>query len=139
MSYLEHPQKDFVNLISEVYFPNLTFDKVIVDFGSVQNYLEKQQILKLSNSSSLPVHYSWYFIECEGTDISQIFDILPIYGVIKPGKTQEAYITYFALADKVSKATLVCDVQGGPKYEIRVIGTATPLKLEPSRVAASVI
>lgn len=57
--------------------------------------------------------------------ILQIFDILPLYGTLLPGETEQVTLTFFGHANIVSQATAICDVEGGPKYEITLKGDAS--------------
>ncbi|CAJ1423660.1 unnamed protein product, partial [Effrenium voratum] len=66
-------------------------------------------------------------------ELSQVFDILPIYGKLEPGETQVATFTYEALRDRSFKAVAVCMVDGGPEYEVQLKGTAAPCKYNLDR------
>lgn len=59
-------------------------------------------------------------------DVNQIFDILPIFGKIDPGKEHSATFTYYGLRDRTFKANAVCMVDGGPEYEVSLKGAAAP-------------
>ena len=47
----------------EVYFPNLTFQKMQVDFGCILNDTEVTRYVEITNNSPMPVKYSWSFLE----------------------------------------------------------------------------
>ena len=55
----------------------------------------------------------------------QIFDILPLYGTLKPGDTEQITLTFYGHADIGSKARAICDVTGGPQYELTLRGEAS--------------
>ncbi|XP_071959113.1 hydrocephalus-inducing protein homolog isoform X2 [Antedon mediterranea] len=65
VSYLEHPHVDYISLRGEVFFPNLTFDKMDVDFGCILNDTEVTRYVNISNDSPMPVRYRWSFLEPE--------------------------------------------------------------------------
>ncbi|CAE7784588.1 Hydin, partial [Symbiodinium sp. CCMP2456] len=69
----------------------------------------------------------------QDVELSQVFDILPIYGRLEPGETQVATFTYEALRDRSFKAVAVCMVDGGPEYEVALKGTAAPCKYSLDR------
>ncbi|XP_033625714.1 hydrocephalus-inducing protein homolog [Asterias rubens] len=61
--YQEHPHIDYVGLRGEVYFPNLTFEKMDVDFGCILNDTEVTRYVNITNNSPMPVKYRWSFLE----------------------------------------------------------------------------
>ena len=54
-----------------------------------------------------------------------MFDILPLYGTLKPGDTEQVTFTFFGHQDTTSEAVAVCEVEGGPTYEVRLRGEAS--------------
>ncbi|CAE7461731.1 HYDIN [Symbiodinium sp. CCMP2592] len=198
--YQDHPQRDHVNLVGEVIFPNLTLSNNKLDFGSVLNETSKQLTITMANPNALPVNFQWSFVEEEmseddvsggqrasvvmqstansaansfssgfppkptasirsiadpnlemsslprlsqvaemqGTllpkqkqrpavDINQIFDILPIMGVLEPGHTQDVTFTYFGMKNQKFDCLAVCQTEGGPEYEVTLKGQASRL------------
>ncbi|XP_033116735.1 hydrocephalus-inducing protein homolog isoform X2 [Anneissia japonica] len=65
ISYLEHPHIDYISLRGEVFFPNLTFEKMTVDFGCILNDTEVTRYVNITNDSPMPVRYRWSFLEPE--------------------------------------------------------------------------
>ncbi|XP_068693384.1 hydrocephalus-inducing protein homolog [Montipora foliosa] len=63
VAFKEHPEKDFINLKGEVFFPNLTFEIEKVDFGCILNDTEVMQAVKVTNHSPMDVKYQWSFID----------------------------------------------------------------------------
>jgi hydrocephalus-inducing protein len=61
--YMDHPQKDSVNLVGEVVFPNIALSQDRLDFGSVLNDTTKQLSITISNPGVLPLDYEWMFCE----------------------------------------------------------------------------
>ena len=55
--YEDHPQKDVVDLLGEVNFPNLHLDASILDFGSILNETTKQMTLTMTDKELLAVNY----------------------------------------------------------------------------------
>ena len=52
-----------MGLRGEVYFPNLTFEKMQVDFGCILNDTEVTHYVNITNDSPMPVKYRWSFLE----------------------------------------------------------------------------
>ncbi|CAE8612898.1 unnamed protein product [Polarella glacialis] len=80
--YQDHPQKDHVNLVGEVVFPNLALSSEKLDFGSVLNETTKQMSITISNPNPLPVDFQWSFLEEQEVQgvlfsFSGLFDTLP--------------------------------------------------------------
>lgn len=55
----------------------------------------------------------------------QVFDILPLYGTLQPGDTEQVTMTFYGHADIWGQAKAVCEVEGGPTYEITLKGEAS--------------
>ena len=55
--------QDYVGLRGEVYFPNLTFEKMAVNFGCILNDTEVTRYVEITNNSPMPVKYAWSFLE----------------------------------------------------------------------------
>lgn len=66
--YEDHPQKDYVNLVGELVFPNIVLSTDSLDFGSVLNETTKELTVTISNPNPLPVNYEW--ILCEEEEMS---------------------------------------------------------------------
>merc|ERR1719331_109079 len=97
----------------------------------------------MTNKELLPVNYKWVFVEEEQKDdqgaksitiqgidvaINQVFDILPIQGRLETGEQQTVTVTYYGLNDRKFNATAVCVVEGGPEYEVNLLGEAAKLE-----------
>jgi hypothetical protein len=50
---------------------------------------------------------------------SQLFDILPIRGIILPGKTEHMQFSFFAFPNVKVTGLATCLVEGGPEYQVR--------------------
>lgn len=49
-------------LRGEVYFPNLEFEKMEIDFGCILNDTEVTRYVNISNNSPMDVRYKWSFL-----------------------------------------------------------------------------
>ncbi len=136
ITYSEHPQKDSVDLIGEVVFPNLNFAARAIDFGAILNNTQKNCTLHVSNPYPLPVNYQWALVNEDEIEvmqdghkvkipIGQIFDILPIAGCLESGDSMYTQLTYFGIGNRKVETSFVCLVDGGPDYDIAVCGHAS--------------
>lgn len=55
----------------------------------------------------------------------QVFDILPIYGVLQPGESQLVSFSFYGHADISGQVLALCEVEEGPTYEITLKGEAS--------------
>lgn len=46
----------------EVYFPNLEFEKDVIDFGCILNDTEVTRYVNITNNSPMEVQYRWSFL-----------------------------------------------------------------------------
>lgn len=51
-----------------------------------------------------------------------MFDILPLYGTLKPGETEQITLTFYGHANIGGEAKALCEVEGGPTYELDLLG-----------------
>uniref|UniRef100_H2XZ27 Hydin adenylate kinase-like domain-containing protein n=1 Tax=Ciona intestinalis TaxID=7719 RepID=H2XZ27_CIOIN len=65
--------------------------------------------------------------------VEEVFDILPLYGTLEPGETQRVTFTYYGHADVSCNARAVCEVQGGPKYDVKLEGEASLIEYKFDR------
>lgn len=54
--------------------------------------------------------------------LMQVFDILPLYGTLRPGETEQITLTFYGHANIASEAKALCEVEGGPVYELDLSG-----------------
>lgn len=59
----DHPQRDTLELVSDIHYPNLVFETQEVDFGAVLNDTERRVIVEATNPSTVPVRFQWVFVE----------------------------------------------------------------------------
>ncbi|KAJ3215867.1 hypothetical protein HDU67_010224 [Dinochytrium kinnereticum] len=139
ITYSEHPQRDFVELFSEVTFPNLTFNSNTINFGCIPNDTEQKKTFAISNCSTLPVEYTWGFLESsvdivlpsgsnQTVPISQVFDVMPTRGTLQPGESEVVEVTFYGHSGGLYNVTALCDVVGGPKYEVAIRGEASVIE-----------
>uniref|UniRef100_A0A803TEP1 HYDIN axonemal central pair apparatus protein n=1 Tax=Anolis carolinensis TaxID=28377 RepID=A0A803TEP1_ANOCA len=156
--YLEHPHIDHINLRGEVYFPNLQFQTMNLDFGCILNDTEMIRDVTMTNCSPLHVKYRWSFLTNEpglsskrlpfpvkgqasqllGSLLScchcrspprQVFDIMPLFGTLLPKETQKMSFTFYGHADIVARVKALCEVEGGPTYEVFLSGEASLVRI----------
>ena len=95
----------------------------------------------------MPVNYEWSFLEEEITNlnalrddekkakkktkkakmlpINEVFDILPVSGVLMPGQTETVEYTFYAGHGLTYTGIAVCSVDGGPDYEVPIVGESS--------------
>lgn len=61
-------------------------------------------------------------------DINQIFDIMPIMGHLEPGGSCATTFAFFGLNNQMFEAIALCQVEGGPEYEVQLKGQASKLE-----------
>ncbi|XP_053911557.1 hydrocephalus-inducing protein-like [Cuculus canorus] len=57
--------------------------------------------------------------------IEEVFNILPLHGVLLPGESQRVMFTFFGHANIVAGVMALCRVEGGPTYEVALSGEAS--------------
>nr|KAG5712964.1 hypothetical protein BaRGS_021758 [Batillaria attramentaria] len=63
--------------------------------------------------------------ETQPLGIEEVFDILPLYGSLEPGDTEQVTFTFFGHADIFGEVMAICEVEGGPTYELMITGEAS--------------
>ena len=110
-----HPQKDYVELHGEVCYPNLNISPPSISFGCILNDTSKKRYITMTNISEMVCTYDWSFLEEETTSlnkpveddtkkskkkrdvpINEVFDILPVSGILKQGETETVEFTFYA-------------------------------------------
>jgi hydrocephalus-inducing protein len=101
----------------------------------------------LTNISEMPVNYEWSFLEEDNTNlnsvqeedetktkkkkkpkalpINEVFDILPVSGRLEPGQTENVEFTFQAGNGLLYNGVAVCSVDGGPDYEVPIVGESS--------------
>ncbi|KAL4085786.1 hypothetical protein PRIC1_014796 [Phytophthora ramorum] len=139
VSYTGHPQKDSVDLLGDISFPNLAFETTKIDFGCTLNDTQKSISMNVTNVSKVDTRFRWVFIEDEKEALStatakkpyipinQVFDILPIRGMLRPNESEKIEFVFYGHANRKFKSTVACEVEGGPEYELTLSGEASSL------------
>ena len=146
ISHDGHPHKDVVPLSGQVCFPNLQILPPKIDFGCILNDTGKKKYLVLTNISEMAVAYEWSFLEDapnideqEEIDadnagkkkrkkkkkhlpINEVFDILPVSGILQPGQTENVEFTFYAGNGLAYNGMAVVSVDGGPDYDVPISG-----------------
>ncbi|KAI9095517.1 hypothetical protein DFS34DRAFT_651319 [Phlyctochytrium arcticum] len=135
LRYAEHPQRDFVEIQSEVTFPNLQFETTALQFGCISINAEHRKSLSVTNGGVLPVSYSWGY-EPHAADhrhvsatqnqqsptVFEMFDIQPLQGILQPGESEILNVTLRGHCCGLYRGVAYCDVKGGPRYELALEG-----------------
>ncbi|KAI9002678.1 hypothetical protein BC832DRAFT_104056 [Gaertneriomyces semiglobifer] len=141
--YAEHPQKDYVEMFSEVTFPNITLDTHDLDFSSIPVNTEQTRSFTITNSGILPVSYSWSLEDLgedesdSGTDQApnaQAFDLRPLRGTLLPGESESMLAIFYGHLTGKFHSRALCDVTGGPNYEVRLHGEVSRLDFQFDRL-----
>jgi hydrocephalus-inducing protein len=146
IAHANHPHRDVVQLQGEVCFPNLQILPPNIDFGCILNDTSKRKYLVLTNISEMPVSYEWSFLEEETNSlnavqeedetrkrrkkpkslpVNEVFDILPVSGRLEPGQTENVEFTFQAGHGLLYNGIAVCSVDGGPDYEVPILGESS--------------
>eukprot|EP00854_Cymbomonas_tetramitiformis_P000766 gene766-1240_t len=146
ISYHETPHKDTIDLTGEINYPNLTLSTHKIDFGSALNDTTKRTSLYITNVSKVDCKYNWLFVEDEENGAitqgvggklkksqpklrsSMVFDMLPVCGLLKPGESETVEVSFYAHQNMRANTTAVCEVEGGPDYEIVVGAESSTIK-----------
>ena len=126
VKHLKHPKNETYELAAEYCFPNLSLSTSVVDFGAVMNDTSKKCYIVMTNTSSIVCEYEWHFVD-EGHDVAlnEVFDILPLRGVLDPGVEEKIEFSYYAVPYKSFHLTAVCKVVGGPDYFVKINAEAS--------------
>ena len=144
-----------VALEAALCYPNLEVVPTALDFGCILFDTSKKRHLSLKNVSELPVKYFWEFVE-ETSDVimevqdedakqdtrkqggkpkpkvNELYDILPISGLLEPGETETVEITFHALVKGPPAAMARCVVEGGPSYPVNFKAECDDLMMKVS-------
>eukprot|EP00940_MAST-03C_sp_MAST-3C-sp2_P002755 g2755.t1 len=142
IAYDNHPQKDEIGLLGDINFPNLDFEFTEINFGVVLNDMTKSMSMTVTNDSKIACTYSWAFMEDEEEaralatakrpfiPVNQVFDILPIRSHLKPGESEVVEFLMYGHANRQFRGTCICEVEGGPDYEVTLVGGASHVSYE---------
>lgn len=54
--------------------------------------------------------------------INEVFDILPVSGVLQPDETENVEYTFYSGHGLTYNGVSVCSVDGGPDYDVPITG-----------------
>ncbi|XP_044515296.1 hydrocephalus-inducing protein homolog [Gracilinanus agilis] len=57
--------------------------------------------------------------------VEEVFDILPLYGVLPPLSSHQVSFSFYGHCDIIAQVKALCEVEGGPTYEITLKGEAS--------------
>ena len=145
-----HPKKGMLELVGDINFPNLKFDKQDIKFGAVLNDTSRRVKVKCTNESKIDANFWWSFVLPDAAEkkrpsssstlnssvmrldpaqpVNAVFDILPIRSVLKPGESEDVEFVFYGHANHKYKATALCEVEGGPEYEVKLDGEASSIQ-----------
>jgi len=136
----DHPQRDSIDLRGTVNFPNLKLDTTSLNFGCILDNTRKKVYMKMTNDSVLDVKYEWVFVEehtigdqstvDQPIPVNEIFDILPMMGVLRPKEEETVEFVFNSLKGKKYQALASCIVEGGPEYEVSLVGESSLIKYQ---------
>ncbi|XP_026704551.1 hydrocephalus-inducing protein homolog [Athene cunicularia] len=81
----------------------------------------------METQSLVGINKQMQFVEAEPVSLGmeEVFDVLPLYGVLQPGESQRVMFTFFGHTNIIAHVTALCRVEGGPTYEIALSGEAS--------------
>ena len=154
-TYRNHPQKDVIQLKGDINFPNVLFDYTTVDFGTVLNDTTKTVSVRATNTSKIDADVQWVFespppptdgnqkspkkgkgkfgvkrrtkVPLPNIPINQVFDILPIRSLLRPGESEVVEFAFYAHSNREFSTTAVAVVNGGPEYPIKLQADASTI------------
>ena len=65
--------------------------------------------------------------------INQLFDILPIHGMLQPDEIMDVEFTFYGRANSSLSTAAICAVEQGPEYSLQLRGRASSMKYKLSR------
>lgn len=143
LQHLDHTHKQQIELIGEVCFPNVKLSSDSIDFGAILGETSKKMQISITNISEMAVDYYWTFVQEEdyqenqidldsygniNIPINEIFDILPLSGKLEPNEKAPIEFIFNAIGKKRYYATAICHVEGGPDYQVSLLGDASIIK-----------
>ena len=131
--------------MGEINFPNLKVQVDTLDFGCVLTDTLERRYFTITNVSSVPAAYEWSLAMQPEEDVKErkqgpvylppgeVFDILPVHGTLAPGASERIEATYYANPNACSSCWAVCNVTGGPSYEVRLSAESSHIRFSIDR------
>ena len=132
--------------VARLDFPNLSLESTKVEFGSCLSDTTARVPVRITNCSAVDAVYSWAWeadsLKEDANSIAsrsvrsvkggnghaaaavakppaeQLFDILPIKGMLRPGESETVNFSFFAFPGVKASAMALCLVEGGPNYTV---------------------
>ena len=141
-----HEKVEELKMTVQINFPNIKNLPNELYFGCLLNDTFTKKTIKLERdtSSDLDVIYEWELIELENSyeslkrgktvtrriPLNEVFSIVPMNGRLKKGEleSEEVTITFTPGPNQRYTAIARCLVEGGPEYDLRLIGEASEIK-----------
>jgi hypothetical protein len=155
--YSDNPQRDSLEISADINFPNIQQSLTAINFGNCLYDTRKRAHMSITNTSKVPAVFQWVLIdpaveevaEDMGSDdvasvvssvpkksklpANQVFDVLPIRGVLPPGEQVQVEFSYFAYPGAKAECEVVLEVEGGPYGGVSLAGESNTIQysLEP--------
>ena len=156
--YSDNPQQDSLPISADINFPNVHQSTDVVNFGNCLMDTKKRSYITLTNTSKVPAVYKWVLLENDeesqdeasrpmsgastppdtpgggakkakkGLPNNQVFDIMPIYGVLPPGDQIKVEFSYFAYGGFKAECEAVLEVEGGPYCNVKLSGESSTIQ-----------
>ena len=141
-----HEKVEELKMTVQINFPNIKNLPNELYFGCLLNdtFIKKTLKLERDTASDLDVVYEWELIELENSyesirknrtnirkiPLNEVFSIVPMNGRLKKGEleTEEVTITFTPGSNQRYTAIARCLVEGGPDYDLKLIGEASEIK-----------
>eukprot|EP01063_Lacrimia_lanifica_P026221 TRINITY_DN349_c0_g2_i1.p1 TRINITY_DN349_c0_g2~~TRINITY_DN349_c0_g2_i1.p1 ORF type:complete len:4697 (+),score=2083.13 TRINITY_DN349_c0_g2_i1:84-14174(+) len=152
IAYKDHPQREHVDLLADIVFPNVTIEgtalsageKPVLDFGCIMQEAERRVQVVVTNTSKVNAKYEWVFEQVDAPPAEKTekgkaakdavtiagcsaFDVLPIRGYLKPGEKETLEFVYHSQSMKKARAMAILVVDGGPEYPVMLQGEASSM------------
>ena len=141
-----HEKVEELKMSVQINFPNIKNLPNEMYFGCLLNDTFTKKTIKLERdtASDLDVVYEWELIELENSyesikrgrtvtrkiPLNEVFSIVPMNGRLRKGELEkeEVTITFTPGPNQRYTAIARCKVEGGPEYDLKLIGEASEIK-----------
>ena len=141
-----HEKVEELKMTVQINFPNIKNLPNELYFGCLLNDTFTKKTIKLERdtASDLDVLYEWELIELENSyeslrrgrtitrkiPLNEVFSIVPMNGRLRKGEleSEEVTITFTPGPNQRYTAIARCLVDGGPQYDLKLIGEASEIK-----------
>ncbi|XP_038663072.1 hydrocephalus-inducing protein homolog [Scyliorhinus canicula] len=93
------------------------------------NLMDAEKLLQVKAEDSKCIPWSCNLEQDNAMlGVEQVFDILPLFGVLNPNERQQVTFTFYGHPNIIGQVKAICEVEGGPTYEIALKGEASLIK-----------